>query len=420
MPGRFGDLIPEEARADYLGDLAGRAFGQRPLPVFFHRAQERVGDAHRVVGVLSGNRGIGGRFPIRVEGREVDVAIALAGELDDALDVVLGNLGAPSRHDLATKLRVLPRVERRVALLVLETGLHDGVEMAVGEAGAGHQRGDLLLLEHLPGDEVLDVGMVDVDRHHLGRATCRATGLDGAGRPVADLEERHQAGRLAAAGELLALAAQAGEIGAGAGAVLEEAGLADPQIHDAAFVHQIVGDALDEAGMGLRALIGRGGRIGLAIEMIDEPVTLARAIDAVGPVQAGVEPLRRVGRANLCREHEAVLVVEGAGVLLAVEVAAFPAPVGPGACHPVENLARAALAAESLGFRQRNESGLVGYGSPQPLRHVRFGDADHARRHAGATEILLGEDVRRDLRPLGRHVDVLQLEDDRAVGIADL
>ena len=46
---------------------------------------------------------------------------------------------------------------------------------------------------------------------------------------------------LAAAGQPLALAAERGEIGAGAGAVLEEARLAHPEVHDAALVDEVVG-----------------------------------------------------------------------------------------------------------------------------------------------------------------------------------
>ena len=43
-----------------------------------------------------------------------------------------------------------------------------------------------------------------------------------------------------------------------------------------------------------------------------------------------------------------------------------------------------------------------------------------ARRHAGLAEILLRQDVGRDLRPERRHLDVVRLEHDRAVRIADL
>ncbi len=63
--------------------------------------------------------------------------------------------------------------------------------------------------------------------------------------------------RAAAAGQLFAFAAQAGEVGAGAGAVFEQARLTHPEVHDAALVDEVVADALDEAGMRLRMLIGR-------------------------------------------------------------------------------------------------------------------------------------------------------------------
>src|SRR5262249_18509965 len=61
------------------------------------------------------------------------------------------------------------------------------------------------------------------------------------------LEEGHEAGGLAAARERLVLAAQRGEVGPGARTVLEDAGLARPEVHDPAVVDQIVGHGLDEA-----------------------------------------------------------------------------------------------------------------------------------------------------------------------------
>jgi hypothetical protein len=80
--------------------------------------------------------------------------------------------------------------------------------------------------------------------------------LDRAGGAVADPQEAHQAARAAAAGQGLAFAAQRREVGAGARAVLEEARLADPQVHDAALADEVVADRLDEAGVRLRALVG--------------------------------------------------------------------------------------------------------------------------------------------------------------------
>src|SRR5688500_7297776 len=92
--------------------------------------------------------------------------------------------------------------------------------------------------------------------------------------------------------------------------------------------------------MRLRVLVGRLRLDELAAAEIDVVMALARAIDAVGPVEAGVEPLRRVRRRLLRGEHEAELVEKGARVLLRGEVAALPAPIGPGSGEAVEHLAR--------------------------------------------------------------------------------
>ena len=80
--------------------------------------------------------------------------------------------------------------------------------MALVDLGAGDEVGDLLLLDHLPVDELLDIGMVGVEDHHLGGAARGAARLDGARGAIADLQEAHQARRLAAAGQPFAFTAQ--------------------------------------------------------------------------------------------------------------------------------------------------------------------------------------------------------------------
>ena len=95
-------------------------------------------------------------------------------------------------------------------------------------------------------------------------------------------------------------------------------------------------------------------------------MTLARAIDAVGPVQPGIEPLRAVGRAHLHGEHVAKLVEEGARVLFGGEIAALPAPIGPGAGQPVEHLLCVGFAAEALVLGQRLERPFVRDRPPEP------------------------------------------------------
>ena len=138
--------------------------------------------------------------------------------------------------------------------------------------------------------------------------------FDRPGGPVADLEEAHQARGFAAARQFLALAAQGAEIGAGARAVFEQPRLADPQIHDAAVIDQVVLDALDETGMRLGMFIGAVGLDQLPGLVIHVIMALGRPVDAIGPVQPGVEPLRRIGRAHLRGQHVAHFVVIGAGI----------------------------------------------------------------------------------------------------------
>ena len=301
-PGGIADLVPEFPCLEGLGHLAIEARGEVPVAIGLDGAQEFVGDAHRIVGVLAGNGAIGLAVPVGVVGIEGDLGIALARELDDALDEVVGHQCLAGVLDGALEGGILlDLVAVAAGTLAVHAGLHDSGQVLLDDLRAGDEGGDLLLFLHLPVDIVFDVRMIDVDHHHLGGAACGAAGLDGARRAVADLEETHQSGGAAAARELLVLAAQMGEVGAGARAILEQPGLAHPQIHDAALVDEVVGDGLNEAGMRLGMLVGRLGLGQLAGLEVDIVVALARAIDAIGPVQAGIEPLRAVGRALLRR-----------------------------------------------------------------------------------------------------------------------
>ena len=172
--------------------------------------------------------------------------------------------------------------------------------------------------------------------------------------------------------------------------------------------------------MGLRMLVGRGRGAQLARPVIHIEVALAGTVDAIGPMKARIEPLRRVRRGLLGREHIGELVAEGRRILLAVEIAALPAPIGPGAGETVEDLTRIHFGAESLVFGNTCEGVLVGDRTPEPGGNVVLLHALEARRDAGLAEIFLRQDVGRDLAELRGDIDSFQAEDDRAVGIADL
>src|SRR4029434_8491135 len=105
--------------------------------------------------------------------------------------------------------------------------------------------------------------------------------------------------------------------------------------------------------------------------------------ERVGAVQARVEPLRRVGRSDLRREHVTDLVVERLRVGLGVEVVMLPPPVRQRPGETLKARARAALAAEYR-LALAVEHGLA---VPAGLGHTRL------------SKILLRKDVGRHRPP---------------------
>ena len=144
---------------------------------------------------------------------------------------------------------------------------------------------------------------------------------------------------------------------------------------------------------------------------VNEVMALRRAFDAVGPRQAGIEPLGAVRGDHLCREHVGDFVMEGLGVRFAREEAPFHAPVGPAAGEATEHLAGIGLA--HVGGIRGGNAAL------QPFRDAVLAHLNCLRGHARLTEVFLGENIDRDLRPAVRHHDVGHLEDDGAVGVHD-
>ncbi len=172
--------------------------------------------------------------------------------------------------------------------------------------------------------------------------------------------------------------------------------------------------------MRLRVLVGRLGLGQLAGLVVDVIMALARAIDAVGPMQAGVEPLRRVGRHHLVCQHEAQFVMESLRVFLGREIAAFPAPISPAAREAIEHLLGGDFRTGPLVLGKLGQRRLVGDRAPEPGRNVVLLDAFQARGDAGLAEVFLGQHVGGHLAPGLGNLDVIELEDDRAVRVANL
>ena len=166
-------------------------------------------------------------------------------------------------------------------------------------------------------------------------------------------------------------------------------------------------------------LVG-GLRLGeLTGEGIDVMMALAGAVDAIGPMQASVEPLRRIGRGDLRGEHVAHLVEERLRVRIGVEILALPAPIGPRSGKAIKDLRGGHLAAKALVGGQLGQRRLVGHGAPQERGNVVLLNPLQRCGHASFTEIFLRQYVASDLAPCRGHVDAVERKHHRAVRIAD-
>ena len=132
--------------------------------------------------------------------------------------------------------------DRVVRVLVLDAGDVLAAEVHV-EAGVP-QDPDLVLFARLGLDELLDVGVIDVEDDHLRGPPGRAAGLDRARRGVGAAHERHRAAGGAARGQQLLAGTDAGQVDAGPGAALEDQALFPVPLQDR--VHGVV-DGQDEA-----------------------------------------------------------------------------------------------------------------------------------------------------------------------------
>ena len=171
--------------------------------------------------------------------------------------------------------------------------------------------------------------------------------------------------------------------------------------------------------MRLRMFIGGFGPGQLAGLVVDVMMALRRAVDPIGPVQPRIEPLRRIRRRHLPRQHVAHFVVIRLGVAFGIEIPALPGPIGPGARKPVEYLLCADFAAEPGLRRKTVQSCFIGNAAPQPCRDIGFLDPFQMRRHAGLAEIFLRQHIAGDLTPAGWDFDSILPEYGGSVRITD-
>jgi hypothetical protein len=121
----------------------------------------------------------------------------------------------------------------------------------------------------------------------------------------------------------------------------------------------------------------------------------------------------------LCRQHEAQFVKKSPRVFFRVEVAALPAPIGPGAGQTVEHLLGTHLANNALLLRQAFERCLIGNRTPQPGGNAGLLNPLQAGRNASLAEILLRQNISGHLAPRRGDLDVFQTENNRPVRVLD-
>src|ERR1700733_15571518 len=165
-------------------------------------------------------------------------------------------------HDLAAAPRGQPKTPagldriheliadayRVVGVLVLDAD--DVLAAEVHVEARVPQDPDLLLLAGLGLDELLDVGVVDVEHHHLGRAAGGAARLDRPGRGVGAAHERDRAAGGSARGEQFLAGPDPGQVDPRARTALEDQALFPVPLEDR--VHGVV-DGQDEAVVNAQA-----------------------------------------------------------------------------------------------------------------------------------------------------------------------
>ena len=118
---------------DGLCHFAVLSVDQVPILVVTDRGKKIIGDTHRVIGVLSGDRQIGIRIPICIVGFKLDGGVALARELDDPLDVILGNIMFARGENCCFQRRVRLWIKARGVLTFLAS-IHDRTKAAIVDA----------------------------------------------------------------------------------------------------------------------------------------------------------------------------------------------------------------------------------------------------------------------------------------------
>ena len=120
--------------------------------------------------------------------------ITLLGKVNDALYIVVGNLGLPGFFNDPLQFKVLFRVKAVISRFPFPDGGKQCSNDLPDFLGARHQGSDFLFFTDLPTDEFFDIRMIDIEADHFGCTTGGSSGFDGSCCRVPDFEKRHHPG----------------------------------------------------------------------------------------------------------------------------------------------------------------------------------------------------------------------------------
>jgi len=217
------DLLGDDEQANRLFepvDVKGAVFLAE-----FHQVQRsevagRVVDEHVLAARVGGvdGPGVGAGVPAVYRAVVLDAGVAAdAGAFGDQLHQLAGGMlaqlfagsdrvGDPDVILLCGLQKLVGHTDGQVG--VLEHDAVIGFTVVLAAVAGLDERPGLLFFDRLAGDELLDVGMVDLERLHLGGPAGLAAGLDHRRDLVIDPHKAQRARRLAPPGELLFAASQ--------------------------------------------------------------------------------------------------------------------------------------------------------------------------------------------------------------------
>ena len=228
--------------------------------------------------------------------------------------------------------------------------IHDAaVSLAVKRAVVAllHESPGLLLFLLFAVDEFLDVAVPVAKRVHFGSAAGFSARLHDIGDLVVNFEETQWPAWAAAAAQFFFAGADGAQIGAGAGAVLEEHRFAVGEAHD---VFHVVVHRLNKAGAALGILVLCRSALRFALLRIVKPIALGGSFaHAVLMKETHVEPDGRVKGAVLIDAKPGELVIKHFTVRFA-EVTVLHTPIGNRAADAMDELANGGLPLRSVLF----------------------------------------------------------------------